>query len=87
MIDLEYAPKFLRQLYKLETNIQEEALKKIELFKNQKNHRNLNAHKLHGRFKYRHAFYVTSKIRILFRYQNQKLATLLAIGDHGVYKI
>ncbi len=87
MIALEYAPKFLRQLYKLEPNIQEEALNKVELFKDPKNHRSLNVHKLHGRFKDRHAFYITSRIRILFRYENHISASLLVIGDHGVYKI
>ncbi|MDO8728807.1 MAG: hypothetical protein Q7K26_02825 [bacterium] len=86
MIELEYAPKFLRQIYKLELNIQEDVLKKIALFRDTKNHRSLNVHKLHGRYKGRHAFYITSKIRILFQYQNPKFASFLAIDDHDIYK-
>ena len=86
MIDLEYAPKFLRQLHKLEKNIQEEAIKKISLFKNPKNHRSLNVHKLHGRFRDRYAFYITNRIRILFRFQNSRFVSLLAIDDHDIYK-
>lgn len=86
MIELEYAPKFLRQLYKLELNIQEETLEKIILFRDPKNNSSLNVHKLHGQHKGRHAFYVTNKIRILFKYQNPKFASFLAIGDHDIYK-
>jgi mRNA-degrading endonuclease YafQ of YafQ-DinJ toxin-antitoxin module len=86
MIELEYAPKFLRQIYKLELNIREEALEKISLFRDTKNHRSLNVHKLHGRYKGRYAFYITSKIRILFKYHNPKFASFLAIDDHDIYK-
>lgn len=86
MTELEYAPKFLRQLYKLEKNIQEEALEKIKSFKDPKNHRSLNVHKLRGRHKERYAFYITDKIRIMFKYQNPKLASFLAIDDHDIYK-
>lgn len=86
MIELEYAPKFLRQLYKLERNIQEEALQKIALFKDSKNHQHLDVHKLHGHLKDKHAFYITGRVRVLFKYQNPKFASLLAIGDHEIYK-
>ena len=86
MIKLQYAPKFLRQLSKLEPRLQKEALLKIELFKEKKNHRMLEVHKLKGRLSGSYVFSVNYTYRIVFDYISEKEAALLAIGDHDVYK-
>lgn len=86
MIRLQYVPKFLRQMRTLEHDLLNEALEKIELFKNKKNHRVLAVHKLKGRLSGSCAFSVNYKYRIAFDYITQNEAVLLAIGDHSVYK-
>lgn len=65
----------------------DEALEKIELFRDPKNHENLKVHKLKGRLKDGYSFSVNYKIRIVFTYSNSKPkgAELHAIGDHDVY--
>lgn len=82
-----FAPAFVRQLKSLSVGLQEEALEKIEMFGNLKNHRKLKVHKLRGRLKGRYSFSVNFSTRIIFCYLKTKLkeACLLAIGDHEVY--
>lgn len=86
MIELHYAPKFLRQLSRLEPDLQEEALSKIELFKNKRNHRALGVHKLKGKLSGSCAFSVNYRYRVVFDYISNEKAALLVIGDHDVYK-
>ena len=81
-----YIPVFLRQLKKLEPQLQEEAIIKMGLFKDSKNHKQLKVHKLKGPLSGRYSFYVNYKFRIVFSYLSKKEAVLLAIGDHDIYK-
>ena len=87
-ISVFFKPSFVRQLSSLESGLQKEALEKIELFRNSKNHKLLKAHRLKGRLKGRHSFSVNYKTRIVFMYiaKSKKEAVLLAIGDHDIYK-
>lgn len=80
-----YKPTFIRQLNKLNLALQEEALEKIEMLKDEKNHRLLKVHKLHGTFSKHYSFSVNYKTRIVFTYISKQEIALLAIGDHGVY--
>ncbi len=80
-----FLPIFVRQFEKLEQSLQEEVLEKIDLFKDEKNHKHLRIHKLHGRLRNRHSFSVNYKTRIVFLYIRKKEVALLAIGDHAVY--
>jgi plasmid maintenance system killer protein len=86
MINFIYAPVFIRQFNKLEKDLGNEVLEKIELFKNKDNHSLLKVHKLHGRFKNSYSFYVNYKIRVVFMWGDEEEAILLAIGDHDIYK-
>ncbi|MAG12099.1 MAG: hypothetical protein CMI52_04845 [Parcubacteria group bacterium] len=83
-----FAPSFARQLKTLERDLLEEVYEKIELFRDQKNHKKLKVHKLSGRLKGRYSFFVNYKIRIVFRYlkTKPKSAYLMAIGGHDIYK-
>ncbi|MBU4536567.1 hypothetical protein KJ603_00830 [Patescibacteria group bacterium] len=59
---------------------------KIELFKDIKNHKNLNVHKLHGKHKHLYSFSINYKIRVVFKYLSKKEAVFLVIGGHNIYK-
>ena len=85
-MDIFYIPKFLRQLGTLDVELQKEALEKIELLKDPKNHKQLKVHKLKGPLAGRYSFSVNYRTRILFMYKNPKAVILLVIGDHEVYK-
>ena len=87
-MEVVYTPSFLRQLKALPPELKEEALEKIELFRDITNHKQLKVHKLSGRLKGRFSFSVNYKTRIIFKYLKikPKEALLTAIGDHDVYK-
>lgn len=80
-----YKPIFIRQLNKLDSDLQNEAIEKIALFKNTSNHQRLAVHKLHGRLDGRLGFSVNFKYRIVFKYLSKTEVVLLAVGDHDVY--
>jgi plasmid maintenance system killer protein len=86
MLNLIYAPIFLKQAGDFESSLQEEVSEKITLFKDKNNHKSLKVHKLHGPLKDRYSFSVNYKIRIVFRYLSKNEAVLLAVGDHDLYK-
>ena len=86
MIQLIYAPAFVRAMKKLPVDLQEEALEKIESFRNEKNHVQLKVHKLRGRLEDRYSFSVNYKVRIIFQFSASKKAILLSIGDHDIYR-
>ncbi|MCX6819965.1 MAG: type II toxin-antitoxin system RelE/ParE family toxin [Candidatus Adlerbacteria bacterium] len=80
-----YKPRFIRQLKGLEPRLREEAIEKIELFKDKKNHAALRVHTLHGPLKGFFSFSVNFKYRIVFYYESKNEAVLLSIGDHKIY--
>jgi mRNA-degrading endonuclease YafQ of YafQ-DinJ toxin-antitoxin module len=86
MIEVILTDTFAKTLSKFETDLYEEVLEKIELFKDPKNHKRLKVHKLKGSLSNKRSFSVNYKIRIVFIYGKKKEAYLLSIGDHDVYK-
>lgn len=86
MIQINYSKKFVRQYSKVERNLQLEIKDKIELFKNRKNHKNLNVHKLHGKWKNYWSFNINYKDRIMFKYIDDNSVILMALGDHSIYQ-
>ncbi|KKU06501.1 MAG: hypothetical protein UX09_C0050G0005 [Candidatus Uhrbacteria bacterium GW2011_GWE2_45_35] len=84
-----FTPTFIRQLKSLPEKLQTEALEKIEMFGDIKNHQFLKIHKLKGRLNGRYSFSVNFSTRIVFCYlkTKPKEACLLTIGDHEVYEI
>ncbi|MDQ1299995.1 MAG: Plasmid stabilization system [Patescibacteria group bacterium] len=80
------APQFRRQFKKLPRALQEEAVEKMELFRDTKNHLALKVHKLHGRLNSRLSFSVNYRYRIIFMWEvANESAIMLAIGDHALY--
>jgi addiction module RelE/StbE family toxin len=85
MIQVSFKPSFIRQMNKLEKDLIDEVLYKINILKNSNEYTALKIHKLHGQMKNMWSFSVNYKIRIVFRYESKKEIVLLAIGDHDVY--
>ena len=84
-MEIIYLPSFLRKFKAFDVRLQEEALEKIELFKNAKNHKQLKVHKLRGPLSGRYSFSVNYKTRIVFLYTSKKDVAFLSVGDHAVY--
>ena len=70
---------------KLEKDLVDEVLYKIDILQNYSEHAALKIHKLHGKMKGMWSFSVNYKIRIVFEYESQDEIVLLAIGDHSIY--
>ena len=85
-MEIEYKPTFIKQYACFENSLKEEIKEKIELFRDEKNHKRLKVHKLKGKLSKYYNFSVNYKYRIVFIYQSKSRAALLAIGDHAVYK-
>ena len=85
-MEVKYKPSFVREFKKLPTELREEALEKIKLFKNKGNHKKLKVHKLIGKLKDFYSFSVTYSHRIVFEYEKKDVAVFLGIGDHDIYK-
>lgn len=83
---IRYKPSFVREFKKLSVELQSEALERIELFKDQRNHEKLKTHKLHGKLKEFYSFSVTYSHRIVFSYESEDTVVFLAIGDHTIYR-
>ena len=81
-----YKPSFVREFKKLTTDLQADALDKIELFKDSSNHKRLKVHKLKRKLDNYHSFSVTYSHRIVFSYTAKNKVVFLAIGDHSVYR-
>ena len=86
MIQISFKPTFVKQMNKMEKELVEEVFEKIELFKNEKNHKLLKVHKLHGKLSKHFSFSVNYKFRIIFKYERKGQVVFLDIGDHDIYK-
>jgi mRNA-degrading endonuclease YafQ of YafQ-DinJ toxin-antitoxin module len=81
-----YKPSFVRDFKKLPIELQEEALERIDLFKDVENHKKLKVHKLKGRLENFYSFSVTYSHRIVFSFESKNEAVFISIGDHDIYK-
>ena len=86
MFDLVYAPRFVRQFKKLDADLQDEIVAKLELFKNKSNHEGLKVHKLKGHLKKYYSFSVNYSFRIVFSYGSKNDVHILSVGNHRLYK-
>lgn len=85
MTEIFFTAKFVKQFGKLEIDLQEEVLEKIELFRKKENHQTLKVHKLRGYLKQYFSFSVNYKTRIVFKKVKEDYY-LMVVGDHDLYK-
>jgi len=85
MITVGFTPEFFRKLKRLGPQLQESAFKKIELFRNRKNHKRLEVHKLHGKYVGFFGFSIDRKNRIMFEWISDDEVRLHTVGDHDIY--
>ncbi len=85
MLLVSLTPQFRKMFRKLEPMLQEEALEKIELFRNTEMHESLKVHKLKGKHEKHYSFSVNYRVRIVFTHLTSKEVALIAIGDHDIY--
>lgn len=86
MLNILYGATFIKQLNNLPVDFVDDVVIKIEKLKDTKNHKSLKVHKLHGRLHGSYSFSASYDMRIVFEYTTKNTITLLAIGDHDVYK-
>ena len=85
MLQVSFKPSFIRQMHKLDRDLLDEVLSKIDILKNSSEYSSLKVHKLHGQMKDYWSFSVNYKIRVVFEYESKKEIVLLAVGDHSIY--
>lgn len=85
-MEILFKQTFIRQFNKLENDLQEEVLEKIDVFKNTDNYKILKVHKLKGKLNDEYSFSINYRFRIVFNYLSKKEVVFLYIGDHDVYK-
>ena len=85
MFEIVISKQFARQFRKLDPNLKEEVVEKLELLKNPANHQTLKVHKLSGRLSEKYSFSVNYKIRVIFSYPISSEILLLLIGSHDLY--
>ncbi len=84
-MDIQYAPKFIRQFNKLDKNLQTEVYEKIEVFKSGKNLESLRIHKLNGKLRNELGFWVNFRIRIRYVKKPNGEYWFLRVGPHNIY--
>ncbi len=84
-MNIEYAPSFIRSYKKLQQECKEDVKRTIGLFQTDIHHPALRVHKLSGSLQGKYALSLNYRDRIIFQYEKNGTATLLAIGDHDMY--
>ena len=86
MIKVKYTSKFAKAFKRLPKNIQNRAVKKIEIFQSNPYTPSLKTHKLGGNLEAFHAFAINHQYKILFKFENEKGIVLLNVGTHSIYR-
>lgn len=81
-----YSPKFSRKYKKLPSQIKDLAEKKEEIFRKNIFTRELETHKLRGKFIGFWAFSINDEYRIIFERPNRDTIHFHDVGDHSIYK-
>jgi mRNA-degrading endonuclease RelE of RelBE toxin-antitoxin system len=80
-------PKFKKEYRKLPKHIKMLAEEKISIFRKNAFDVRLKTHRLHGKLRYLHAFYIDrKKYRIEFEILEDDIVRLYHIGTHDIYK-
>ncbi len=79
---VEYSSRFIRVFRKIDSELQEEVIEKVELLKNPERHKKLKVHKLSGKLKNIWSFSVNYRIRITFSKPKKNVIVLETVGTH-----
>lgn len=79
---IEYSTSFIRTFRKIETDLQEEIIEKVDLLKDPSNHKRLKVHKLTGKLKGIWSFSVNYRIRVTFAKPKKNVIVLETVGTH-----
>ncbi|MFA6158104.1 MAG: type II toxin-antitoxin system RelE/ParE family toxin [Candidatus Paceibacterota bacterium] len=82
MLEIRYAPSFVRMYARLPASLKSEIKEKISTFRDKGNHDALKVHKLKGNLENTFSFSVNYKIRVIFEYEDKKSVNLLLVGGH-----
>jgi len=86
-MELEFAPRVIKQFNKFPKNLQDEYAEKLELFKNIDNHHQVKLDNLKGKMKGWCNFSVNYNHRVIVEFsKDHKVAYVLFIGDHSIYE-
>lgn len=81
-----YSSHFEKSFKRLPKRIQELALKKDKLFRQNPFHSSLETHKLGGKFKGTWAYSVNKDFRVNFYFLSDEAVVYVNIGAHDIYK-
>jgi len=81
-ISIEFSTRFIRAFQKIDPDLQEEIIEKVELLKDPENHKRLKVHKLSGKLKEIWSFSVNYRIRITFAKVKKNIFILETVGTH-----
>lgn len=82
VFSIEYSTRFVRTFRKLEADLQEEVVEKVESLKEARNHKRLKVHKLGGALKDVWSFSVNYRIRVTFFRPKKNVIVLETVGTH-----
>lgn len=85
MIEVKYTRRFIKSYSRLRSDIKSKVRKRVELFRERRNHSLLKVHKLHGVLEGAWSFTIDFSYRVIFEYLNEKVAIMLEVGDHNIY--
>ncbi len=83
--NIEYTPEFIKNWRKIPKTIQNKAIVKEKLFREDYFHKSLKTHKLKGKMDGFWSFSIDYHWRIVFLLKEDQ-AVFITIGTHGIYK-
>jgi len=81
-----YSRQFVKKFKKLPPQIQQLAIKKEKVFKQNISHPLLKTHRLSGKLSSYFAFSINHSYRILFAIETDQTIVFINIGTHSIYK-
>lgn len=86
IVSIHYNPSFEEEFQKLPISLQEKAVKKIKLFRENPFHPSLRLHKLKGKLKDFWSISIDEKYRIIFKTLEEGIMLFVSIGTHAIYE-
>lgn len=79
---VEYFSRFIRTFRKIDADLREEIVEKVDLLKDADNHTRLKVHKLTGKLKGTWSFSVNYRVWITFSKPKKNVLVLETVGTH-----